>query len=279
MRLFWCDGIWNLSSFQLPKCNIYILDMILYWFCFPQDIQLMHLNVTVQKQNETHFALVTLGVWLELDVRLQWMRSGCPVGACCSLCPGRLVWKHVESIYVHCIFYCPRVHMNLVPHSHPSELQNVAECPEKYYTCSSWGHDDSTWSSRTTQDHVLLISLIPMNQNNSNSINWWQILTNSFSSHPTKMKTVALVFASLLRCMSHTWALPERGFSSGESMFPSYSWVYGWPYQCIRILIQDLSFFQCLNKRKGFIIKADGGSTNANCVISASWVPFKTVTL
>lgn len=137
------------------------------------------------------------GCMLQFVPRQTGLKT-CPFPACyiscwdCFLIPS----TRINICPLH--FYCPIVHMNLVPHSHPSELQNIAECPEKYYTCSSWGHDNSTWSSRTTQDHVLLISLIPMNQNNSNPINWWQILTNFFSSHPTKMKTVALVFASLL---------------------------------------------------------------------------------
>lgn len=116
-----------------------------------------------------------------------------------------------------------------------------------------------TWGSQTTQDQVLPISLIPMNHNYSNSIITGKLLRILFPLIQLKFNCCFCHVPSTMHVssLSLDWMLLFLWI--GESIFPSNCWVCRWPYQCTRILIQDLSLLQWLHKRKGFIINYNGG--------------------
>lgn len=163
-------------------------------------------------------------------------------------------------------------HMELVPPSHPTELQNITECPEKYY---------SSWSLSLSWPERLGVVKLPTTKYSQFLWNPWLRMTQiqeyatnfyTFFPHPTKIKMVAFVFVSLL-CMCHPWALVQCDIYVGlESILPRYALSMHQNFNSVSITFS-------VAKWKGFIIKANEGSTSVNCVIPASWVPSKTVTL
>lgn len=68
------------------------LNIILYCFCFLQDIKLMHLNAAVQSRMK-RVAVMKLGVWA--DISFQRMKLGCLVGCVLHFAPRQIGYENM----------------------------------------------------------------------------------------------------------------------------------------------------------------------------------------